>query len=419
MRGRLSNPAYKAGAGPLRGEAREWACTTARGRGPCRGEAGWSPCCRAAQARPEQASVSAIASGGHGDDNAVAPFGGAGGSGKVAIMGEDADRPRRWTEDIARPEAATTTGPSASRERMMTDTDGTQSLRERVERFGDPHETWKWEIGQVDYVGRLGLTVADVPELLAVAREWAEPMDWPEDEDYVAGYAPIHAWRGLAQLGAAEAIPLLLEMMDPLDEDGDDWYLEEFPHVFAWIGPACLPALEGYLADAGHSVFARVAAAGGLRELVKRHPDAREEVVKALCQTLARFQETDPEINAFVIGDLLDLKATEAAELIERAYVADCVEIGIVGNWNMVREELGVPGLGLVPEELAGMEWIWARDAPADRGDEEGLFQGAGDDVPSEQVEYSPVPLESSKKVSRNEPCPCGSGRKYKKCCGA
>jgi len=22
-------------------------------------------------------------------------------------------------------------------------------------------------------------------------------------------------------------------------------------------------------------------------------------------------------------------------------------------------------------------------------------------------------------KVGRNEPCPCGSGRKYKKCCGA
>jgi preprotein translocase subunit SecA len=23
------------------------------------------------------------------------------------------------------------------------------------------------------------------------------------------------------------------------------------------------------------------------------------------------------------------------------------------------------------------------------------------------------------KKIGRNEPCPCGSGKKYKKCCGA
>jgi SWIM/SEC-C metal-binding protein len=27
-------------------------------------------------------------------------------------------------------------------------------------------------------------------------------------------------------------------------------------------------------------------------------------------------------------------------------------------------------------------------------------------------------PIISEKKVKRNEPCPCGSGKKYKKCCG-
>ncbi|HAY40270.1 MAG TPA: hypothetical protein DCY53_13620 [Desulfobacteraceae bacterium] len=29
-----------------------------------------------------------------------------------------------------------------------------------------------------------------------------------------------------------------------------------------------------------------------------------------------------------------------------------------------------------------------------------------------------PKPQEVEKKVGRNEPCPCGSGNKYKKCCG-
>ena len=28
-------------------------------------------------------------------------------------------------------------------------------------------------------------------------------------------------------------------------------------------------------------------------------------------------------------------------------------------------------------------------------------------------------PKNNEKKVRRNEPCPCGSGKKYKKCCGA
>ena len=29
-----------------------------------------------------------------------------------------------------------------------------------------------------------------------------------------------------------------------------------------------------------------------------------------------------------------------------------------------------------------------------------------------------PVPIQSEK-FGRNDPCPCGSGKKYKKCCGA
>ena len=27
--------------------------------------------------------------------------------------------------------------------------------------------------------------------------------------------------------------------------------------------------------------------------------------------------------------------------------------------------------------------------------------------------------IDTSKKIGRNDPCPCGSGKKYKKCCGA
>jgi uncharacterized protein len=34
------------------------------------------------------------------------------------------------------------------------------------------------------------------------------------------------------------------------------------------------------------------------------------------------------------------------------------------------------------------------------------------------QGRHAPAPSQS-KKIGRNEPCPCGSGRKYKKCCGA
>lgn len=47
------------------------------------------------------------------------------------------------------------------------------------------------------------------------------------------------------------------------------------------------------------------------------------------------------------------------------------------------------------------------------------------DDVLSEETrreitkEYRRANIAVSNKVGRNDPCPCGSGKKYKKCCGA
>ena len=43
-------------------------------------------------------------------------------------------------------------------------------------------------------------------------------------------------------------------------------------------------------------------------------------------------------------------------------------------------------------------------------------FSGTGGDG---SVKKKPVVKKASEKVGRNDPCPCGSGKKYKKCCGA
>ena len=40
-----------------------------------------------------------------------------------------------------------------------------------------------------------------------------------------------------------------------------------------------------------------------------------------------------------------------------------------------------------------------------------------GDEVSAAEVKKKPV-TKDGKKVGRNDPCPCGSGKKYKNCCG-
>ncbi len=45
------------------------------------------------------------------------------------------------------------------------------------------------------------------------------------------------------------------------------------------------------------------------------------------------------------------------------------------------------------------------------------ILRRGGQEEETEEVKQQPVKRDS-KKVGRNEPCPCGSGKKYKKCCG-
>ena len=42
--------------------------------------------------------------------------------------------------------------------------------------------------------------------------------------------------------------------------------------------------------------------------------------------------------------------------------------------------------------------------------------QGMGDGNPALAGHGLP-PARSSRKIGRNDPCPCGSGKKFKKCC--
>jgi uncharacterized protein len=47
-------------------------------------------------------------------------------------------------------------------------------------------------------------------------------------------------------------------------------------------------------------------------------------------------------------------------------------------------------------------------------------YRQSGQPVPtSTNFATQPNPFASFGKTGRNDPCPCGSGRKYKRCCGA
>ncbi len=219
---------------------------------------------------------------------------------------------------------------------------------DRLFTMGEVELGVEWRGTDPDYVAELGLTNEHVPALIEMARWWQEADEYPEED---AGWAPIHAWRGLAQLRAAEAVEPLLAMLTVLTTTGDDYHMYEFPVVFGMIGQRAIHALAAYLHDPKKPRYARVTVGNGLCNVGLRNPEARGEAIQALADQLARSDEKDYELNGHVVEQLTRLKAVEAAETIERAFAANRVDDEICGYWGAERQTLGVAGLGLAPDE--------------------------------------------------------------------
>ena len=200
--------------------------------------------------------------------------------------------------------------------------------------YGDCHEmdSNDWH----NYPETVGLTADNIPELIRMA---TDPAFWSLESDRLEVWAPIHAWRSLGQLHAEEAIVPLTKILEQHD---NDWVTEELPKVYAMIGAAAIPVLADYLHDTSHETWSRNTAVDCLLEIARSHPESRDACIAPMLQQLESFAENDIDLNTILIGSLLDLKAIEAAPLIEQALAAEQVDEFMVGSWAGIQVELGL-----------------------------------------------------------------------------
>jgi len=212
---------------------------------------------------------------------------------------------------------------------------------------GDPRQRPGW----VDYAA-LGLAEEHVPELIRMLQD--EDLHWADGESDEV-WAPLHAWRALGTLQAEAAIQPLVGLLPWIDAYDDDWVMEDLPDVFERIGEAAVPALAIFLADDRHGLWARVTAASSLGKIGQAHPEARDVCIAALSTQLVHFNTVEKELNGFIVNALVDLKAVEAAPVMEQAFAADKVDISILGDWEDAQIALGLLDKRLTPPP----EYVW------------------------------------------------------------
>lgn len=227
------------------------------------------------------------------------------------------------------------------------------TLETRLLAADSPNDIDCWHEQPHYYATLCRITVDDVPRLVEIAKLWADP-DWPtecslpddiDEERYEL--LPVTAWRALAEFSSEEAVEGLVELLCRASDQHDDWIPSELPKAFGKIGAPAIAPLARLAEDQTMESMIRMIATDALSEVVKYHPECRTEVVPALTALIEHAEGNEPFMNGQIVSYLVDLQATEAAEAIERAFSANFVDIGLMGDWETARARLGVPGLGL------------------------------------------------------------------------
>jgi hypothetical protein len=197
---------------------------------------------------------------------------------------------------------------------------------------GEPARRRTWP----DY-RTLGLEDRHIPALIRMATDPALHQAPQRDS---ASWAPVHAWRALGQMEAQQAAAPLLAL---LEERGDNaWIQDELPDILGMIGPAALHGATLLLFDEAKDEALRIDAGAVITNVAMQHPERRDEAAAVLVKQLEDWAHQSPQLNGFLVAELVALRETAAASLMEAAWAAGAVARTDYGSWAEVQVALGL-----------------------------------------------------------------------------
>lgn len=230
--------------------------------------------------------------------------------------------------------------------------------------------------------------------------DYYEGDDSPDGDP--RGYTRVHALRALERMG--EAAEVAIKRLMPLMNDEDDWIAEEMPVFYGYMGRPAIEPLKLALDEGGVDTsedFRWGSVPRALEQIAQRHPELRDEVLSILEQGLVTV--ANPTIAGLIVCSLMDVEAKESLEIIRQAFEDDRIDETIV-DFIGVEESFGL-------REKRKWDLPPMLLPPSLKPRESSARNRSGDTYQQ--------PFMAEVKVGRNEPCLCGSGKKYKKCCGA
>lgn len=244
---------------------------------------------------------------------------------------------------------------------------------------------------------------------------------WNQD-DYGNGWAPIHTIHILPLINTKESLELLLDTIRYRSDELDYWLTENVASNLVAFGEDAIEDLKRFSSDETLEAFARNTATTALACLANKIPSCEDDIKEHFLKLLNTTN--DPTFASLVAGDIASFHDPSVMPDIRRAFEEDRMDL-VIENEEEI--ELVIAG------EYDDILFSACKKHPLDHFSRKNIehlhsinnSESVYDDIffDDEPFEFEDIEdIENNEKpkkvkIGRNEPCPCGSGKKYKKCC--
>jgi SEC-C motif len=251
----------------------------------------------------------------------------------------------------------------------------------------------------------------------------------------------IHAIRFLGYLNSEESLQTILDLFR-MDEAFLDFWFGDFSNqtcqaTFFALGQPQFPALAAFVREPNVHAQGKEVVILAVAQIALQKPERRAECVAWLTDLFDFFLENESNENlmdSFVITHFIEaaisLRETRFLPQIKRALDLKVMPEDMMGDFADIKKAIEKPWgeweITPMPQNLAEYfdDSCQERKLPnpemeafMERLHEHSMFSK---NLKDKRI-FRPVAEKSPlfKNVGRNDPCPCGSGKKFKKCCGA
>ena len=293
--------------------------------------------------------------------------------------------------------------------------------------------------------------IQDLETLLLDAIERNDFFQNYEDKDKWWEF-PIHALYVLVELKATAAVPTILKLLQQGSDFSNSWFgdgiTEYFWQVLYHLGADSFSILKDFVLAPGDWVN-RIVPSTALAQIALHQPEKKAEIIAWFDEVLADFlameegsASLDGDVISSVICDLIALRAKESLPNIKTLYDRGLIFNGITGDYAAIEKDISKVEATYNRRSITTtifdqyeevMSWHGYRMRYDEVYKQENTYtptNSTSEKSPTidlyeakKKLDYASAPMlpetvkRVGKKVGRNDPCTCGSGKKYKKCC--